>query len=184
MLISPIIGTFMLLADSRTDVKIENNINSQSSNVSINTHSSGGNSSVIINNSNFEIQGKIDSMSDSGFSVDTQAISIDSSLASSYKSKSILSLNNEVKVKGSIKNSVLYAEEITLLKDNQAGTVNEPTLSPLKKLATLAPLSPPASPSVVREVKGAETVNLPKIRMNNLFAGFLSGFFKLLQNIF
>lgn len=95
--------------------KNENNKENQNS-ISINTKSNASTkNSVKIENNKFEIEGVVDTLSASSFTVSGQSISIDTGLVNTYRQKGILKVGNEVKVKGTVKNSILYAEDVKIM---------------------------------------------------------------------
>ena len=130
MIIAPIISSLLiftttLISNNSTEIKVESSGNSNSS-VSVSTKSNvNTNSSVKINNSDFEIEGIIDSVSSDKFTVNDQSILIDSSQVNSYKQKGILVVGNEIKVTGNIKNGVLYAENILVKEGNPEGIITD-----------------------------------------------------------
>lgn len=126
--------------DEDEDENEENDENQNS--VSINTKSNtSAKNSVKIENNKFEIEGAVDSLSANSFTVNGQSVSIDTGLVNTYRQKGILKVGNEVKVKGTVKNSILYAEDVKIMngvlgnfkvevKSNNKGTVTAATVTP------------------------------------------------------
>lgn len=169
MVILTLLTTAVLLANSSSEVIIENNINS--SNVSIST-SSQGNTSVKIENDKFEIEGTVSSVSENSFAVDGQSIS-----------KGALSINNlkqgtRVKVSGTITNSVLYADNITLQQKNHTEEKIEITPQAVEKVSPSAiPSSPPQASSSVEIKTGTEVSNSTIINIVIKVLSFLNNIF-------
>lgn len=148
-----------LLAESKTEININNSVNSVENNVSVSTNSNGS-SVVKINNNSFEIEGTIDSVSSAKFSVDTQSISKSENIGGADN----IQVGNKVKVKGTIKNSILFAEELNLMSKNKAAPTPAPVIS-------LTPAKS-ASPSPIFK---------PDLTKSN---NFFTSFFRKLQTFF
>ena len=210
MNILPVLSSFLILANAnthllaknKTEIKIETSRdnNGNGKKVSVSTSSNlNTNNSVKIENDKFEIRGTVDSVSTNSFTVNSQSISIDPSLVKSYRQKGILEAGQDVKVKGTIQNSVLYAQDVKVMEGalgnfkidinndiradrpvyprNSSPTENQPTATP----------NPLVSPSLTPAGNATVSANA-KIKIKargpvDQVIAFLAQVLSLLQNL-
>ena len=147
-------------SSSHTQVTSDN-----SSSIHIETNG-GGDNEVKINNSDFEITGKITSINGSDFQINGQKITKDPNV----KISGNFALNNNAHIKGYLKSSVLYATEINITDSSSSSPSNSPSSSP-----TSTPSSSSSASPAVLGVKTSPTENLQ---------GFLNELFSFFKNLF
>ena len=172
MTIFPVIASFtFLLAQSSSEIIINNNVNNVENNISVKTEGSG-NSSVKINNDKFEIEGTVDSVSGSTFTVDTQKITFPQNQENS------VSVGNRVRVSGRIKDNILFTENIEVLGSGNSNTKTEIKIDK-SELATPS-LSPSPAASVTPKSEAAGSAD----NSGNIIKDILQNILSFLQNIF
>ena len=167
----------ILLASSKSEIRINNNVNSVENNISVST-SSNSNTKVSINNDKFEIEGKVDSITSNTLTVNGQSISIANiNLAN-------IATGNQVKVKGTIKSGVLYLENIEKIGEGTSGEskieIKQDTGKTLTVTRTPISVTPTTEPTISADIKIEDETT----KSANIIVKILLQVFKALQNIF
>lgn len=166
-------------AESKVEVKVQgddvqtsvNSYEHSTSRTEINTNDSstisvhqsgGGDNSVKINNDQFEIKGKVTSISNSSFDLSNQKIYLDASEITKLKSSGILVNGNTVTAKGNVKNGNLYATEV-----QGSAVSNSQTSTPSPSPSDSGQNSPSPSSSSNPDVLGASSEGEIKVEIKN-----------------
>lgn len=137
--------------NSNIKVQIDNqlniNNNSQttgSNSTHINISQSQGDTEVSINNNDFKISGRVDSVSAEEFTIANQKI-IKDNLSSSENS--LIVAGNVLKISGTIKSGLLYGTNIELIKSNSTTTLQPTSSNTIEPSATPSPTPNTTSPT-------------------------------------